>query len=203
MIDSGFSLAARYIVISEGLNPELGRETAVMRVSVRPVMRAARHALEVLLPPQCLACDALVSDPGTLCHACRDGAVFLSAPLCAACGTPFAFDHGPDALCGACLRDRPRIDRTRAIFVYNDVSRSLTIGLKHRDRTHVAPALGRWQARCAGRTTYACVSISCNEPARPRARAASMRWPGGAMCGARSRLALCIAMPHRALEFSW
>lgn len=114
---------------------------------MRPALHAARASLDVLLPPQCLACDALVSAPGTLCHACWDGAVFVSAPLCAACGTPFEFDHGPDALCGACVRDRPRIDRARAVFVYNDVSRNLATGLKYRDRTHAAPALGDWLAR--------------------------------------------------------
>jgi predicted amidophosphoribosyltransferase len=40
------------------------------------------------------------------------------------------------------MRDRPRIDRARAVFVYNDVSRNLATGLKYRDRTHAAPALG-------------------------------------------------------------
>ena len=115
---------------------------------MRPARRAARAALDMLLPPQCLACDALVTDPGGLCHNCWDGAVFLSDPICAACGIPFPFDHGPDALCGACLRDRPRLDRTRAVFVYNGVSRDLAIGLKHRDRTHVAPALG-WRLAAA------------------------------------------------------
>lgn len=117
---------------------------------MRPALRAARLSLDMMLPPQCLSCDALVSAPGTLCHACWDGAEFVSAPLCAACGTPFEFDHGPAALCGACLRDRPRIDRARAVFAYNDVSRNLATGLKYRDRTHVAPALGGWLAR-AGR----------------------------------------------------
>lgn len=76
--------------------------------------------------------------------------MFVSVPLCAACGTPFEFDYGPNALCGACKRDRPRIDRARAVFVYNDVSRNLATGLKYRDRTHAAPALGDWLGR-AGR----------------------------------------------------
>ncbi len=128
----------------------LGHKRDAAATIMRPALQAARMSLDVLLPPQCLACDALVSAPGTLCHACWDGAVFVSAPLCAACGTPFEFDHGPDALCGVCLRDRPRIDRTRAVFVYNDVSRNLATGLKYRDRTHGAPALGGWLAR-AGR----------------------------------------------------
>lgn len=146
MIDSGCGLPARYRVMTEPWVPDRGLETAILR----PARRLARAALDVMLPPQCLACDALVSEPGTLCHSCWEGATFLSAPLCAACGTPFEFDHGPDALCGACLRDLPVIDRVRAVFAYNDVSRELAIGLKHRDRTHAAPALGGWLAR-AGR----------------------------------------------------
>lgn len=152
-IDSDNHFPARLHIMSDHLNhPDRhpDHKSGLARAVVRPTLQAARVALDVLLPPQCLACDALVSAPGTLCYACWDGAVFVSAPLCAACGTPFEFDHGPDALCGACVRDRPRIDRARAVFVYNDVSRNLSTGLKYRDRTHAAPALGGWLAR-AGR----------------------------------------------------
>jgi len=132
------------------MSDHLGHKRDVAVAVLRPALQAARLSLDLLLPPQCLACDTLVSAPGTLCHACWDGAAFVSAPLCAACGVPFEFDHGPDALCGACLRDRPRIDRARTVVVYNDVSRNLATGLKYRDRTHVAPPLGGWLAR-AGR----------------------------------------------------
>lgn len=120
------------------------------RVVAGSAARLVRGALDVVLPPQCLACDALVAEPGTLCHGCWDGSAFISAPMCAACGVPFEFDQGPAALCGACVRERPRIGRARAVFVYNDISRGLAIGLKHRDRTHAAPALGRWLARAGG-----------------------------------------------------
>lgn len=36
------------------------------------------------------------------------------------------------------------------MFLYNDVSRDLVTGLKHRDRVHGAPAFGRWLARTGG-----------------------------------------------------
>ena len=152
-IDSDNHFPARLRIMSDHLDHPVrhpDHKRGLARAVVRPTLQAARVALDVLLPPQCLACDALVSAPGTLCYACWDGAVFVSVPLRAACGTPFEFDHGPDALCGACMRDRPRIDRARAVFVYNDVSRNLATGLKYRDRTHAAPALGGWLAR-AGR----------------------------------------------------
>lgn len=111
---------------------------------------AARGTLDIVLPPQCLACDALVSEPGALCASCWEDASFIAAPFCRACGLPFEFDQGPEALCGACIRESPAFDRARAVFVYNDVSRDLVTGLKHRDRLHGAPAFGRWLAR-AGR----------------------------------------------------
>ena len=47
---------------------------------------------------------------------------------------PFDFDPGmrladEDLLCGACLAERPRYARARAVFVYNDASRGLVLGL--------------------------------------------------------------------------
>jgi ComF family protein len=133
----------------------------------RPAVCWARVALDAVLSPQCLACDALVAEPGALCHACWEGAAFITAPLCRAGGLPFAFDHGPDALCGACVRDRPAFDRARAVFVYNRVSRDLATGLKHRDRTHLAPALGRWLLR-AGRELVDDSDLIVPVPLHPR-----------------------------------
>ena len=124
---------------------------------------AARGVLDIVLPPQCLACDALVSEPGALCASCWDGASFIAAPFCKACGLPFEFDQGPDALCGACIRARPAFERARAVFTYNDVSRDLVTGLKHRDRLHGAPAFGRWLAR-AGRELIADAEIIAPVP---------------------------------------
>lgn len=129
-----------------GMDSMLPSPAGVSRV-IRAVSRAA---LDTVLPPQCLSCDALVSEPGALCADCWEGAAFVSAPFCNACGVPFEFDHGPEALCGACVRARPVFEKARAVFLYNDVSRNLVTGLKHRDRTHGAPAFGRWLAR-AGR----------------------------------------------------
>ena len=83
--------------------------------------RAARAALDVLLPPQCDAC-----------------------------GAPFAFDLGQGALCGECVRARPPFDRARAVMAYGDVSRRMILAFKHGDRTDVAPALGRWLASAGG-----------------------------------------------------
>lgn len=118
---------------------------------------AARLALDALLPPQCLSCAELVSEPGALCATCWSSLRFIAAPHCRICGWPFEVDPQPeeaaaeapptDLVCGACLREPPTFDRARAVLAYDDASRGLILGFKHADRTHGAPAFARWMAR--------------------------------------------------------
>ena len=115
-----------------------------------PLRRIARSLLDAVLPPQCLACPTLVDRPGRLCPDCWTRIDFVSAPYCACCGIAFEYDAGADAICGACLRERPAFDRARAAIRYSDESRDLVLGFKHGDRTHGAAAYGAWMAR-AGR----------------------------------------------------
>ena len=107
-------------------------------------------ALDALLPPRCLACAAAVDIPGRLCPGCWAAVDFIAPPYCAGCGFPFDFDEGPDALCGACMREPPAFDRARAALRYNDVGRGLVLGFKYRDRTHAAIAFAAWMARAGG-----------------------------------------------------
>ncbi|MHA1536678.1 MAG: double zinc ribbon domain-containing protein [Alphaproteobacteria bacterium] len=109
--------------------------------------RAGGVVLDVLLPPRCLSCGVVVDRQGTICPGCWSELAFLSEPLCACCGYPFAFDPGPEAECGACAQGRPAFGRARAVLAYDDLSRGLVLGLKHGDRTHLAPALGVLMAR--------------------------------------------------------
>jgi len=106
-----------------------------------------RLALDTLLPPRCLACGLVVDEPGTLCAGCWRDTAFLAPPLCAACGHPFEFDLGPDALCGACAAEPPAFARARAVMAYNDASKRLLLGFKHGDRSEGAPAYAAWMAR--------------------------------------------------------
>ena len=50
----------------------------------------ARGAIDVLLPPRCLACENPVDRPGLLCAECFPRYRFITAPMCARCGIPFA-----------------------------------------------------------------------------------------------------------------
>lgn len=109
--------------------------------------RLGKAALDALLPPLCLACQSVVDQPGMVCPTCWAKLSFLGAPMCRSCGLPFPHDVGASAECAACIADPPPWDRARAVFAYDETSRSLVLGFKHSDRLHAAPAFGRWLAR--------------------------------------------------------
>jgi ComF family protein len=113
------------------------------------VARAARGVLDALLPRRCLACGTVVEGAGAggVCAACWPGLAFLGPPFCACCGFPFEFDAGEETLCGACSARPPAYGRARAVFAYDEASRSMVLGYKHADRTDAAPAFGAWLAR--------------------------------------------------------
>ena len=109
--------------------------------------RAGGLALDALLPPRCLSCGMVVERSGAICPGCWRELAFLSDPQCACCGFPFEFELASEAICGACTRQLPAFDRARAVLTYDDISRSLVLGLKHGDKTHMAPAFGALMAR--------------------------------------------------------
>ncbi|MFQ5468038.1 MAG: ComF family protein, partial [Kiloniellaceae bacterium] len=80
---------------------------------------------------------------------------FLAPPHCAVCGLPFAYDPGPDTLCGGCMAAPPPFARARAVMRYDHASRRLVLGFKYRDRTEGAPAYGAWLARAGAEFTPA------------------------------------------------
>jgi predicted amidophosphoribosyltransferase len=67
-----------------------------MQTLTRPsaLRRIVTAALDVVLPPRCLACGTTVGATGTLCATCWGAITFLGAPCCACCGVPFEFDLG-------------------------------------------------------------------------------------------------------------
>lgn len=109
--------------------------------------KGGTRLLDIVLPPRCLKCGTTVDAVGALCAACWPAVAFLAPPHCAACGLPFEFDLGSDALCGACARERPLFDRARAAFRYDEDSKDLILRFKHADRTDSAPAFARWMMR--------------------------------------------------------
>ena len=113
------------------------------------VRTAATVAIDQVLPPSCLACDAPVSAVGGLCPDCWNRITFIGRPCCARCGLPFAIEAAPDAICGDCARVPPVFDRARAAFLYEGAGRKLILAFKMADRSWLAPRLAAWLQRAA------------------------------------------------------
>ncbi len=104
----------------------------------RPFSRAAIAVLDLILPPRCPGCRAIVADDGRFCETCWATLRFITAPQCACCGTPFDHDRGPGTQCGACLLKPPKFASARAALAYEGAARDVLLAFKHGDRQHLA-----------------------------------------------------------------
>ncbi len=108
-----------------------------------------RALLDLLLPPQCVACDAPVDAPGLLCADCFRRTGFITEPFCARCGVPFANAAlgGSEQLCPGCRAAPPVFQRARAALRYDAQGRRLILPFKHADRAELAAVLAPHMAR--------------------------------------------------------
>ncbi|QTL03822.1 ComF family protein [Aquabacter sp. L1I39] len=132
-----------------------------LRTRLAPFGRLAGGAAGVLvdlvLPPTCISCQAVMAEKGGLCGACWPRLRFISRPFCERLGSPLPFmpvgDAGP-YLSAEALADPPAFDRARAAVVFGAVSRDLVHGLKYGDRLELARPMARLMAQ-AGRDVLA------------------------------------------------
>jgi len=121
--------------------------TALPVATGRPGKQIGMMLANMLIPPVCLACDAQVGDPGSLCPRCWGEISFIEKPYCAITGAPFGFDLGEGALSAGAIANPPVFARARAVAFYDNVARKLVQGLKFSDRTDLAPWMARWMVR--------------------------------------------------------
>jgi ComF family protein len=122
---------------------------APLRFLANGARRVGLALLDLLLPLNCVACDAPVSAPGLLCAECFRQTGFITEPFCAQCGVPFAASGlgGADRLCPGCRAAPPVFHRARAALRYDAQGRRLILPFKHADRTEIASALAPHMAR--------------------------------------------------------
>ncbi len=144
---------------------------------------AGLRLLDLLLPPQCLTCDAPVGVPGQFCGECFRRTGFITRPFCERCGAPFAYaaQSGPDGLCPHCRDDPPPYARARGALRYDEQAKRLVLGLKYADHTEYAAALGTMMAR-AGRELLASAEVLVPVPLHRR-RLLSRRFNQAALLG--------------------
>ena len=109
---------------------------------------AIQTVFQVIFPPQCVACSAIVSETDGLCPTCWRDTHFISGLVCDKCGTPLpGEDSDTDELCDDCIKIARPWNSGRSAVVYKGAGRKLVLGLKHADRTEVAKSAGKWMAK--------------------------------------------------------
>ena len=109
--------------------------------------RAGVAVLDLVLPPQCLACRRPVTQDGGLCVGCWGGLKLIERPYCERLGTPFPADFGPGLLSPAAIARPPAFERARAVARFDGTARDLVHRLKYGDALNLARPLGAMMAR--------------------------------------------------------
>ena len=97
------------------------------------------RALEFVLPHYCLLCQAQIDSKKGFCLDCWKTLPFLPNHSCYQCG--FVFEYPIDEkrpICLSCQKDPPAFDQAKAIWKYNDVTKSLILKFKYADRIDMA-----------------------------------------------------------------
>lgn len=126
---------------------------SLFRSAQSGLRRAVRLALDLALPPQCLACEKPVTASGGLCVACWSAFRPIERPYCERLGIPFPADFGPGLLSPAAIAKPPAFDRARAVARFDGPARELVHRLKYGDGLHVARPMGAMMARAGHELT--------------------------------------------------
>jgi ComF family protein len=120
------------------------------RKSGTGLRRSFRVLADLVLPPQCVLCQAATADPGGLCPSCWRDMAFISDPVCLRLGTPFAVDFGVDMLSPGAMADPPAFDSARAAVRHSGAARRLVSRLKYGERLDLAPLMARLMVAASG-----------------------------------------------------
>lgn len=120
----------------------------MIRTAALKVGKLAYWLLDFALPPRCAGCGTIVSDVHSFCADCWKRIEFLGSAGCATCGTPLQATDAEN--CAVCLAKPPRIKRTRAAVVYDELTRSLALRLKYGRKVAIAKTMARYMAPLVG-----------------------------------------------------
>lgn len=111
--------------------------------------------LDLLLPPECLSCQAEMDRPDDgifLCPACRTALAPEPAPRCARCGTTTLM---PVIDCPWCRLHDLQFDMATPLGHYRDRLRDVVLQMKHVRAEPLSRSMGRLMARVHGESLRA------------------------------------------------
>ncbi|WP_240705261.1 ComF family protein [Pacificoceanicola onchidii] len=103
--------------------------------------------VQMVYPPRCLSCGAMVDEDFGLCAACWKETPFIAGLSCDLCGKRLSGQSDREELCDDCLTIARPWSRGRAALVYEGRARRLVLALKHGDRHDIAKPAAQWMAR--------------------------------------------------------
>lgn len=140
-----------------------------MTTLLRNLLEVSRHAggglLDVVLPPHCAACGALLPEAQTaLCCVCRQALLEIAPATCQQCGRP-----GRVSPCPTCGFSPRPLDWIAPVWVYGGPLADAVIAFKHHGTPLLADFFAGQLARrarqhCAGNDTLLLVPV----PLHPR-----------------------------------
>ena len=103
---------------------------------------------DLVFPPRCAACDALLERHGPLpfCPACQESIHPIRSPLCTRCGAPFPVPEGEDHLCGDCIAAEPPYAVARSVGRYEETLLTALHRFKYHRRYGLGKILGSLMA---------------------------------------------------------
>lgn len=103
--------------------------------------------LDFALPPRCAGCGIVVDEVDSFCAECWTKIAFLRGG-CESCGRPLEATEADS--CAACLAAPPRIARTRAAVVYDEIPRGVALKLKYGRKVALSRTMARYMAPLLG-----------------------------------------------------
>ena len=94
--------------------------------------------LDVLFPPRCAACGALVANPTPLCETCLPTLLDAPEPACPRCAESV---NAPGEACAKCRREPPPFTRVHVAFGFEGAMAEAIPRFKYQDRPFLAAPL--------------------------------------------------------------
>ncbi len=103
-----------------------------------------RYSADLILPPVCVSCAALITHHNLLCPRCWSGLRLISPPVCDRLGIPLpGYEGGGPHISVQALANPPVFSRARAAAHYSGIMRRLIVRFKFEDKHEPLPLFVR------------------------------------------------------------
>jgi len=101
-------------------------------------------SLDFIYPPLCIVCRDNTYYARNLCSDCWSKIEWITRPHCEICSLPFEYEVEGEVICAACIQKKPYFDKSRSVFLYNDLSSGIISTFKYGDKTYPHKTYSNW-----------------------------------------------------------